>query len=437
MAHERAPPLRIVVAPNAFKESISAPAAAKAIARGVPLADGGDGTMEALVAARGGRFVPADACDPLLRSLQTRYGVVEDGGESTAVIEMAQSSGLFLLKPSERDPLRTSTYGTGLVVRAALEAGCRRILLTIGGSATTDAGIGLAAALGYRFLDEAGKEIDRPVGADMARASRIDPSGVHPLLKESRIVVACDVQNPLLGPRGAAAVFGPQKGARVPEGVRELEAGLARIAGLWERDLGVPPGVKEAPGAGAAGGLGAGLVALFGAELKPGFELVAGLAGLDAALRGAALVLTAEGRPAPPRPAPPRTHARPPPPHLARARARTRRIDASTALGKVRARGGGAAGAGGGGGPRGGAGGGVAAPEELEPLYEAGLAAAVSIAGGPATLAECVAGAPRLLEAAAFQVARIHRASASASASRGPEACPSCGRPATLTPQPL
>lgn len=294
--------MKIVLAPNAFKECLSAPQVAQAMSEGiarvsshieavqVPLADGGDGTMEALVTARGGKTVEIEVSDPLMRPVKAQYGLIDDG--KTAVIEMAKASGLWMLADHEKNPLKTTTYGTGQLIKHSIESGVQSIIVGIGGSATTDAGIGMAAALGYRFFDDTGNELP-PIGASMNRVARIDSSKVHPQLDKVSIFVASDVTNPLLGPEGAAPVYGPQKGA-TREMVSILEDGLANINGLWKRDLRAV--IDDMPGGGAAGGLGAGLVAFCRARLRSGFDLIADYARLDEALAGASLVITGEGK---------------------------------------------------------------------------------------------------------------------------------------------
>ncbi len=294
--------MKILIAPNTFKESLSAPEVCEAIRAGilaagfegeivsVPMADGGDGTMNALVASTDGEIRSVTVSDPLGRPVEAAFGLLGDG--RTAVVEMAQASGLWRLSPDERNPLLTSTRGTGELIAAALRAGASTVIVGIGGSATNDGGAGMAQALGYRFLDADSKEVEG-IGGALCRIFRIDASDVMPELFSARIRVACDVENPLLGPRGATRVYGPQKGA-TGEMFDGLEAGLANLAYLWERDLGIS--VKDHPGAGAAGGLGAGLVAFCGAKLEPGFDLVAEVSGLHKALDGADLVITGEGR---------------------------------------------------------------------------------------------------------------------------------------------
>jgi glycerate kinase len=294
--------MKIVIAPQEFKGSLSAVQAAQAMAEGlrralpdatlalVPMADGGPGTVEAMVtAAKNGRRMRAAAHDALNRPLAAGWGII-DG--STAVIEMAAASGLTLLTEDERDPRIASTCGTGELVRAALDAGCRRIIVGIGGSATNDGGAGMAQALGARLLDDAGQDLP-PGGAALARLGHIDASGLHPRLGQCRLLAASDVFSPLCGPQGASLVYGPQKGA-TPAVAQELDAALRHYAQVIERDLGVR--VLDLAGAGAAGGLGAGLVAFLGAELVPGAQLVAEAVGLRQKLAGADLALTGEGR---------------------------------------------------------------------------------------------------------------------------------------------
>lgn len=299
--------MKIVVAPQGLKGSLDAPAVAAAIARGiaavlpkaevllVPVADGGEGTVRALVAATGGDLRRATVNGPLGEPVAAEYGVLgqqEADATRTAVIEMAAASGLPLLSPAARDPLRASTRGTGELLLAALDAGCTRVIMGIGGSATNDGGAGMAQALGVRLLDAAGVDLP-PGGAALARLARIDTSGRDPRLAATKIRVACDVSNPLLGPEGASAVYGPQKGA-TPEAVRVLDAALAHFADIVRQDLHVD--VRDVPGAGAAGGLGAGLLAFAPATLEPGARLVLDTLDFAAKLAGASLVISAEGQ---------------------------------------------------------------------------------------------------------------------------------------------
>lgn len=293
--------MKVVAAPNAFKGALSAVEAADAMAAGVadaigdaiirkvPLADGGDGTMETLVAATGGRIRERTVSDPLGRPIRAAFGILGDG--RTAVVEMASASGLRLLRPDEYNPMITTTYGTGDLMRAALDEGADTIILGIGGSATTDGGIGMAEALGIRFLDESGRLVGYG-GQELERIRRIDLRGLAPRIGKVKVLCACDVDNPLTGPRGAAAVYGPQKGATV-EMVARLGAGLASLAEVIRRELKVE--VESIPGAGAAGGLGAGVLAFLGGELARGVDLVIRFSGLEDALIDADLVLTGEG----------------------------------------------------------------------------------------------------------------------------------------------
>jgi len=293
--------MKVVVAPDKFRGSLSAAEAAQALARGVltadpsatvdrvPVADGGEGTVDALVAATGGEVRSARVTGPLGEAVTARFGLLGDG--TTAVIEMAAASGLALVPPGRRDPSRTTTRGTGELLLAAVAAGARRVILGIGGSATNDGGAGLGRALGFRLLDRDGRELG-PGGGALDRLDRIDASGRNPLLDGVAVAVACDVDNPLCGPRGASAVYGPQKGAD-PGMVAALDGNLAHFAAVVVRDLGCA--VRDVPGAGAAGGLGGGLIAFAGATLQPGADLILHAAGLAERLRDADLCLTGEG----------------------------------------------------------------------------------------------------------------------------------------------
>ncbi len=292
---------RVVIAPQSFKGSLDAVAVASAIARGVrriwpraecvelPLADGGEGTALALVRATGGEMRSARVHDPLGRDIDAQWGVL--GDRVTAILEMAAASGLPLLGDDERDPRITSTRGTGELIVAAAASGAQRIVIGIGGSATNDGGAGMARAFGYRFFDANGGELLEGGGA-LVRLARIEGQ-TDPRLIRPAIDVACDVRNPLLGPEGATAVYGPQKGA-TPEIQRELEAALTRYADVVEAFVGRD--VRSVPGAGAAGGLGAGLIAFLDARLVSGSALVLDAVGFDKRLVGADLVITGEGR---------------------------------------------------------------------------------------------------------------------------------------------
>lgn len=294
--------VKIAIAPDSFKGTLTALEAAQCIERGlrrslknqairkIPMADGGDGTVQAIVDATKGRLKRAKVQDPLGRPIWARYGITGDG--KTAVIEMAAASGLVLLEPSERDPMVASTYGTGQLIRAALRSGVRKILVGIGGSATNDAGVGTARALGVTFLDSNGREIPEG-GGSLGELDQIDTSGKIPSLARAKIEVACDVDNPLTGPNGAAKVYAEQKGATSNQ-IRMLDENLKHFARIVSRDLGVD--VDSLPSAGAAGGLGAGLKAFIDAELRPGVDLVSKAVRLPQRLRGCDLVITGEGR---------------------------------------------------------------------------------------------------------------------------------------------
>ena len=294
--------MRVLVAPQELKGSLTAVEAVRAMAEGVrraapdtvvdeaPLSDGGPGFLDAMLEASGGERRAVTARDPLGRPVPAAFGLTDGGG--TAVVEMAEAAGLKRLRVEELDPRRASTVGVGDLIRAALDAGARRLLVGIGGSATNDGGAGMATALGARLLDGDGQDLP-PGGAALARLSRIDTTGLDPRLGAVAVDVATDVRNPLCGPEGASAVFGPQKGAD-PRTVAELDAGLARYADCIARDLGLD--VRDLPGAGAAGGLGAGLIAFLGAAPRSGFALVAEAVRLAERVRGADLVLTGEGR---------------------------------------------------------------------------------------------------------------------------------------------
>jgi len=294
--------MQILIAPDSFKDSLSATAAAAAIEKGLqrasarhqtrsfPLGDGGEGTADILTYHHSGHIISQEVSNPVGKPVNGHYGLSPDG--RTAYIEMAAASGLQLLSPEERNPLQTSTYGTGELIVDALRRGARRILLCIGGSATNDGGAGMAAALGYRFLDEQGKALF-PRGDNLEAIALIDKSGRIPTLDQVSFEVLCDVDNPLTGPRGAAEVYAPQKGAGA-EAVLQLERGLQHLAFLWRQQGGGD--LAAIPGAGAAGGLGFGALAFLGAQLFPGTDVVFRETGLRAALAESDLLITGEGR---------------------------------------------------------------------------------------------------------------------------------------------
>ena len=294
--------MKIVVASDSFKGSLTSAEVADSIEKGIrdvlpsaevvklAVADGGEGTVDALLETMGGRRVSAEVSDPLGRPCMAEYAILND--EVTAVMEMSSASGLTLLKHEERNPLLTSTYGTGQMIADALDRGCRRFLIGIGGSATNDAGMGMLEALGCRFLDEDGNAL-QGCGESMSRIATIDLSNLRSEIGESEFIVACDVDSPFHGPEGAAYVYGPQKGA-TPEMVIRLDAGLRNMADLIAREMGIQ--VADMPGAGAAGGLGGAFKAFLNAELRKGAEMVLDAIGFDEIIKDADLVITGEGR---------------------------------------------------------------------------------------------------------------------------------------------
>ena len=296
--------MKIVIAPDSFKESLTSYEVASELEAGlkrvwpdaeyvkVPMADGGEGTVQSLVDATGGRIVKCAVTGPLGQKVLASYGILGDG--RTAVIEMAEASGLPLVPRAERDPMRATTYGTGELLADAIKRGAEDVIIGIGGSATNDGGVGFAQALGVRFLDERGALIEEPLGGGrLDEIYAIDMTHIHPGLANVTISVACDVTNPLTGDRGASAVYGPQKGA-TPEMVQKLDRNLGHLSALLKRDLHVD--VAERPGAGAGGGIGAGLMAFTNATLKRGVELVVAATKLDEHMKGATLAITGEGR---------------------------------------------------------------------------------------------------------------------------------------------
>ena len=372
--------MRIVIAPDSFKECLSATQVAFAISEGIrktvpeaeiiciPIADGGEGTVEALVTATDGKIIQVASVDALNRQIQSFYGILGDG--KTAIIEMAAASGIELIAPEERNPMITSTYGTGLIIKAAMESGFTEIILGIGGSATNDGGAGMAQALGFGLLDKSNNPIGLG-GGSLGELHRIDFSNVNPLLRKVKITVACDVQNPLLGPSGATHIYGPQKGA-TPEMVEILEKNMAHYAKVLYQEFGIDN--SNIPGSGAAGGLGAGLMAFCKAEMLAGFNLISKLTNMEEYIQNASLIFTAEGK-----------------------------IDSQTAFGKTIS--------------------GVAqlckkyqvpviafagiVEGDLKNLYNQGLTSAFAIANRPMSLVESKANAEQLLVSASKQIMRL------------------------------
>ncbi|UTM45791.1 glycerate kinase [Glutamicibacter mysorens] len=377
-------PLNVAIVPDSFKGSARASEVASALAGGfakgaasrkrdveitaVPFADGGEGTLEALIDAWGTEAISVQTTDALGRPVASRLGLSADG--KIAVVEAAEAAGLPQVSDVERRPLEATTYGLGALVSRALELGVSQIILCLGGSATTDGGTGLLAALGASFLDADGAKLPAGGGALQNLAS-IDVSGLDPRAANVQWQIACDVTNPLLGAKGAAAVFGPQKGAS-QEQVQLLDAGLARLADVLEADTGRK--LREQPGMGAAGGLAISLGSYFQVDLVPGWDLVAKVLGAHGILEGADLVLTGEGR------------------------LDSQSLDGKVVSGVLQAAGENAEVIV------------VAGSVDLtdEQLEESGILAAYSIAPGPATLAELSAQTPSLVERTAFSVARTY-----------------------------
>lgn len=378
--------LKVLVAPDSFKGSISALEAAEAVERGilraavqaevlkVPMADGGEGTVEAMVAATGGEIRKTEATGPMGDRISAFYGIL--GGGETGVVEMAAASGLPLVPAEKRNPLAATSFGTGELIKKAVEDGCKRLVVGIGGSATNDGGMGMLQALGVRFLDGGGADLGFG-GGELERIHTIDIAHLHPGIKNVEILTAVDVKNPLCGPEGASHVFGPQKGAG-PEMVERLDRGLENYARRIKEFLGKD--IKDVPGVGAAGGMGAGLLAFLGAALRPGIDIVTEVAGLEDKIRRCDLVITGEGN-----------------------------TDYQTAYGKVPA--------------------GISAMaakygkpvvclsgglgKGTEALYEKGITALFSIADRPMSLEEAMKNAGSLLESAAENLIRLYCAARS------------------------
>jgi glycerate kinase len=382
--------MKIVIAPDSFKGSLTAKQATDAIASGfrrvypdavyelIPMADGGEGSVQSLVDATGGRLVSTRVTGPMGAPTDAVFGIL--GAANTAVIEMAAASGLTLVPTGERDPMRATTYGTGELVLRALDEGVTRLIACIGGSATNDGGAGMAQSLGVRLTDASGGDIP-PGGGGLAALHRIDVTGVDPRVAGIDTIVACDVSNPLTGPDGASAVYGPQKGA-TPDTVSTLDGNLDRLGEMISRDVGID--VADVPGAGAAGGLGAGMMAFLGAKLESGVQIILDAVDFDRRARGASLCITGEGE-----------------------------ISRQTAFGKTPV--------------------GVASSPSLrdvpvvalcgavsddaDAVYAAGIDAVMPIVPGPVALETAIAGAAAMTEAAAERLARLVKAGALVSVS--------------------
>jgi glycerate kinase len=371
--------VKILIVPDKFKESLSALKVADSIEKGilkvfpkvgiekVPMADGGEGTVESLVNATGGKIIKTNVKDPLFRDIESFYGILGDG--ETAVIEMAAASGLYLLKDYERNPMITTTYGTGQLIKDALDKGCRNFIIAVGGSATNDGGAGMATALGVKFYDKDGREIGLGGGA-LSKIYSIDTSNLDYRLKECRFIVACDVANPLIGENGASRVYGPQKGA-TKEMVKVLDKNLEHYGKLLEKYFNKR--IIDVPGSGAAGGLGAGLMAFLNAQLKSGIEIIIEALKLEEKIKEADIVISGEGK-----------------------------VDFQTAFGKTIS--------------------GIAklckkhnkpliviagTVEDIEKLYEIGVSSVFSIMEKPMSLEDAIKNAPTLLEKSAERIFRL------------------------------
>lgn len=293
---------KIIIAPDSFKGSLTSIEVANAIEEGIkkiipscdivklPIADGGEGTMDTLVTALGGKKIKIKAHNPLMRAIEVEYGLVENG--KTAILEMAIVSGLTLLDKAEQNPSTTTTFGTGEIIKDALMRGCQTFLIGIGGSATNDAGTGMLKALGYRFIDKNGKETDG-TGNSLSEIFKINESKVIPELKDAHFIIACDVNNHFSGPKGATFVYAPQKGAD-EQMVKELEMGMENFRKLIKKEKRID--LNTIQGAGAAGGLGGGFIAFLNAELKPGIKMVLEAVDFQKHLQNTDLVITGEGK---------------------------------------------------------------------------------------------------------------------------------------------
>ncbi|MGB9781165.1 glycerate kinase [Caldanaerobacter sp.] len=291
--------MKILLAPDSFKGSLSSKEVCHAMENGIkrvidaeiisiPIADGGEGTVEALVYAVGGEIIRSDVTGPLGEKVEAFYGILKDG---TAVIEMAACAGLYLIPEEKRNPLKTTTYGVGELIKLALDRGCRKFIIGIGGSATNDGGVGMAQALGVKFLDKDGNEIGFG-GGELYKIEKIDISSIDKRIYESEFIVASDVDNPLCGEKGASYVYGPQKGA-TPEMIKILDENLKHLAYVTKKVI--DKDYSEVPGAGAAGGLGFGLMAFLGAKLKRGIEIIIETTRLEEKIKEVDLVITGEG----------------------------------------------------------------------------------------------------------------------------------------------
>lgn len=374
--------MRIIIAPDKFKGSMSATKAAQYIARGInsvlpnaelilmPLSDGGEGLVESLAVAESYSIVTTEVTGPLGQMVRAKWGVNDNG--KTAIIEMSAASGLALVPREQRDPSFTTTFGTGELIKAALDYGCSNLIIGIGGSATNDGGAGMARALGVKFFDQTGQQLNG-CGAELIRLSSIDMSGLDPRLQQVEAKVACDVDNPLTGPKGASYIYGPQKGAD-PEMIKTLDQALENYRQVIKKTLGKDVG--DIPGSGAAGGLGAGLLAFLNAEICPGIELVLDALDIDRFLHHCSLLVTGEGKLDAQS-----SHGKAP--VGAARRARKYNVPVIALAGIIEG--------------------------ELEFFHREGITACFAIADGPLSLDESISRGPQLIEKKAAELTRIFK----------------------------
>ncbi len=372
--------MRIIIAPDKFRESMSAAMAAEHIARGIssvlpgaeliliPLSDGGEGLVESLTRSPGSSIINTEVTGPLGSKVSAGWGITDSG--KTAVIEMAAASGLELVPKEERNPSLTTSFGTGELIKAALDQGCSKLIIGLGGSATNDGGAGMARALGVKFLDRAGQPLSNG-GAELERLENINLSGLDPRLRQIKTIAACDVENLLTGPQGASYTYGPQKGAS-PEISSQLDRALENYAAVIKKELGVD--VAGIPGSGAAGGMGAGLIAFLNAELYSGIELVLDAVEFDSYLPGCRLLITGEGK------LDPQSISGKAPVGAAR-RARKYAVPVIALAGSVEGK--------------------------TDSFHSEGITACLAIADGPISLEESIARGPELIEKKSAELIRI------------------------------
>lgn len=377
--------MKIIIAPDSFKGSLNSSQIASCISRGVqrslpgaeilelPVSDGGEGLVDSLIAATGGSFFKDKVKGPLKDPVEAGWGVLGDG--TTAVIEMAAASGLPLVPEDSRNPFFTTTYGTGELIKKALDKGCKKIIIGIGGSATNDGGSGMAKALGARLLDREGREIGCG-GRELLELEKIDVSRLDPRFKETEVLVACDVTNPLTGSNGASRVYAPQKGA-TEDMVKELDKALKNFARVIKKDLNVD--VEDVPGAGAAGGLGGGLMAFIGGKLLSGIDVVLETVELEEKLKDCDMVITGEGK------LDKQSLSGKVPVGVAK-KARSKGVPVIAIAGSI-----------------------PETPKELEAFYKEGIISCFSIVNSPMTLEEVMESSSSLIENTVIQIMQIFK----------------------------